>query len=451
MLVPIATGLALRNVMVTDLPRELAARNIVPVFAVPAPLHAQLAVAPEVVPGELAVLPERRTVRFDVALRGIARDIVRRNHRIATFELKERFWNAQRHRRPLRHFVSPLFGRSWTMYRMLNRLRERRDRADEMQPLIDESRPDVVFANNVFEPRESAVLRRARVAGVPTVGMVHSWDNPTNKGVLPAVTDRLLVWSRVMRQEMRDYYRVPDESIVEVGSPQFDAYARPAAVSRAELLSRWGFPHDARVVMYGTGSPGHGRAEPEYASAMARATDAEDAVREQPLRLVVRLHPRDRAKRYAHLADRPNVVVETPGRTGAGVSDNWNPTTEDFRHFVAVMRHADVVGNMCSTIALDAACNDRPTFHVRYDARPVDDPLRSVEMLFGYTHTQRLLSVGASVVARSPDEIRPAIARCLDRPDELREQRLRLARQEGYDGEGQSAARIADEIAAALR
>ena len=60
-LIPVATGLALRDVMRTTLPAELRARGLTPVFAVPRALHATL--SGEAAAGELSVdvLPDPAT------------------------------------------------------------------------------------------------------------------------------------------------------------------------------------------------------------------------------------------------------------------------------------------------------------------------------------------------------------------------------------------------------
>ncbi len=442
-LIPVATGLALRNVMRTGLPGALAARGLRPIYAVPETVRDALAADAPDCAADLDVLPHAPLRRWDVVLRDLAMDVVTRNHRIATMETKRRYLASRRDRTPWKVRISPLFGKSKLVHDSLNRVREALFTAPEMEELLRKWEPAVVFSNNVFDRSESAVLRRAGALGVPTVGMVHSWDNPTNKGVLPAACDVLLVWSAVMRDEMTTYFGVPAERTIPVGSPQFDIYAQALSTSRADLLREYDLHPDCRIVMYGTSAPGHSAHEPGYAAEIAAVVARLNREGRGPVALVVRLHPRDHIERYAAIAGAEFVRIEVAGRANAGITDRWNPTDEDHQHFAALMRYADVVGNQFSTIALDAACNDRPTFHVRYDPDPVADFLESVERLFSYTHTQRLLDCGASYVATSPAEIADVVVRALSSPDELRTQRATLAAQEGYDGRGLSAERIA--------
>jgi hypothetical protein len=214
-------------------------------------------------------------------------------------------------------------------------------------------------------------------------------------------------------------------------------------VTRAETLAAYGFEASARLVIYATGAPVHCPDEPDFPRVLA---DVVASGRIENLRLLVRLHPRDSKERYASLADRPGVVVAAPGRRTTGYPDSWSPTVADHVHYAALMRHADVVVNIASTVALDAAACDTPVVHVRFDPGGEHPFLDSVERLFHYTHTKRLMTCGASYVARSAAELEDAVVRAIERPSELAAERRALARQEGFDGRGSSASLIAEHV-----
>jgi hypothetical protein len=444
-LIPVGTGLALRNVLRTDLPSELLDRGLRPVFCVPAPLHAQLAAEPDRIPGELTPMPAFAPPRSEVVLRDLELGIVHRRARIATMEILLRDRARRRERRPWKERVAPLLGTSRLVYRMLRSARLRLYRGDECAGLFERWTPVAVFANNVFHAEESAVLRQAQHRGVPAIAMVHSWDNPSTKGGLPVTPDLLLVWSDAMAEEMTSYFGVPDAAMPRVGSPQFDIYSRDLEITRERLLSDYGFANETRIVVYATAAPGHCPQEPVYPTILAGLLERTQD--RGPLGLVIRLHPRDREERYRQLLSHPLVRLETAGRRGEGVDDRFNPTDEDHVHLAALMRWSAVVVNVASTMALDAAANDTPVVHVGFDPEPVDEYLDSIERFFDYTHTTRLIGYGAAPVTRSPDELCTEVLRALDSPDERAPARTLLARGEGVDGRGESAARIADAIA----
>jgi len=448
-LVPLTTGLVLRNVLRTDLHAEFEARGIEPVYLVPAPLLAQLQESGGAAGLTLDVLPPKPKDATDKLLQSLAYAPIMHHHHMATMRIKQRTRDREYGRAPLKErLLFPLLGRTWATLHVVSWLRGRLARFEGFAAPFAKWRPDVVFSNNVFSRWDTAILWRAHREGVRTVGMVHSWDNPTNKSVFPGGVDHLLVWGPVMRREMEDYFRVRPETIREVGTPQFDVYARPPSVSKEQLLRSFGFETNARLVIYGSGAPGHCPDEPEFPriiSSICRdpAPDGDP----RPIRMVVRLHPRDRLERYEALSGVRGVVLEVAGRGTSHMDDRWNPTADDHAHFVAEMRHADVVVNLASTVALDAAANDTPIVHARFDLDADRDYLSSHVRLFDYTHTARLMSTGASLVATNREELVAHVLGSLADPGALRDRRRALAEQEGYDGTGTSASRIAEVVA----
>ncbi len=447
-LIPISTGMAYRNLLSTDLHGEILAAGLRPVYLVPKPfLDRMRAEVPED-EADVDVFPERRPLVLDAVLRDLAFAVVQKRHQIATMDIRRRLARRAQPGIPLKQRLEPLVGSSRGIFHALNRLRRTISRAPEMQPPFDRWSPALVFSNNVFALEESSVLRRAGALGVPTAGMVHSWDNPTNKGVPPSDVDLLLVWSEVTKNEMTTLFEVPEDTIRIVGSPQFDIYRRPAATTREELLAHYGFTPNTKLILYATGAPRHCPGEAEYSRILSRLATEDPSC---PVGLLIRLHPRDRMERYADLVGRPGVVVARAGRSGEGVQDGWAPTRGDHEHFAALMRHVDVVVNLASTMALDAAANDRAIVHARFDPEPGLAYLDSIDRLFDYTHTARLMSHEASLVARSPEELLAAVRRALEHPEELRDRREVLARSEGVLGDGRSAARIAGLLRGAAR
>jgi hypothetical protein len=53
----------------------------------------------------------------------------------------------------------------------------------------------------LFFSDEIPLIRAVIKAGIPTLGVVASWDNLTSKGLLLPKVDRLLVWNDAMREE----------------------------------------------------------------------------------------------------------------------------------------------------------------------------------------------------------------------------------------------------------
>ena len=85
--------------------------------------------------------------------------------------------------------------------------------------------------------------------------------------------------------------------------------------------------------------------------------------------LLVRVHPRDAIERYAKFEGLAGVIIEKPFkqtvRSGDGMAVDM--TADAQRHLANTMRHSDVVVQVASTIAIEAAIFDTPVVNVSFD------------------------------------------------------------------------------------
>lgn len=313
--------------------------------------------------------------------------------------------------------------------------------------LFDRYRPDLVFASSIYTTAP-AVAIGATQRRIPVVGFMQSWDNPTTKGPLPFVPDRVVVWNDIVRREVLEHHGIPLDRMFVSGVPQFDLYTHTERFrDRETFLRRWGLEPSKRLIVYTTGSH---RLLPDERLVVERL---DRAVRHgeigEPCQLLVRLHPKDHPELYDDLVGRPGVVVQRPGRVG-DTKDRWNPSEEDMYDLAEVMRYADVVVNVASTITIDAACFDTPIVNVRFDGSGEREYLESCRRYYDYDHYRNVVATGGVRLADSPAEMIEAIRAYLDDPSLDGEGRERIRREQCWKLDGQSGRRIAEYVLAAL-
>ena len=69
---------------------------------------------------------------------------------------------------------------------------------------------------------ESDYVRAAAELGVPTVLVVASWDNLTNKGLIRDVPTLTIVWNEMQVEEAVRLHKIPEERVIPVGAHSFD-------------------------------------------------------------------------------------------------------------------------------------------------------------------------------------------------------------------------------------
>ena len=312
--------------------------------------------------------------------------------------------------------------------------------------LVAAATPGLMYA-------EIPVLRSAARHRIPTTAVDLSWDNLTNKLLPIRRLDRLVVWNSTMKREASELHGYDPADIDVAGPPQFDAYFRGDARStRADFCRRAGVDPSRRLITLTTipaeSYPRHDVVIDRLLDAIRRGALA------APCDLLVRVHPRDDLRRYDRYAGVAHVAVEKPFRESARAGDGHavDVTVENTRHLADTMRYSDVVLNVASTIAIEAAIFDTPVVNIAFDdrdaeARPfLESPLR----YYSYTHYQQIVRTGAVRIAKTPAEMVEFVNAYLHDRSLDAAGRRRVVDEQCEFTDGRSAERIACAIARQL-
>ena len=273
----------------------------------------------------------------------------------------------------------------------------------------------------------------ARRLGLATVGYVASWDHTVGKGVIWNGLDRYVVQNERMREDLIRYHEVPAARIVVTGWPQADVFhERQPREAFDDVLRGYGLDPGRPLVLVTGNTPTNTPYESRFFERLVGwwADSGADA----RFSLLFRPHPRDgewRA-RYAAALGRPGVAVQEPSHTDLDV-------------LATLLQHVDAVVSNAGTVLLDALVNDRPAVCVLYDEGAPPGESWAAKSVVG-EHYRDVASSGAFHEARSFGEVVTGIERCLERPDELAEQRRTVTATVVGPVDGSSAERVVEAI-----
>lgn len=300
----------------------------------------------------------------------------------------------------------------------------RRFRHPAVGAVLDRHRPDLVVTTDLFGI-EAQFVREARRRGIRSVCLVKSWDNLTSKGRIRVHPDALVVWSELMREEAVRLHFFPAERIFVSGAPNFDIFKAGgyAWMPRGEFMRSIGADPESRLVVY---SPGGKltRSDDENIRLIHRVLRA----RLQPFRchLHVRKYPKS-PQDYSHLLHLPGLTVEEAGIVVPSWDDRVDQPRAEMVHLAQLMLHTDVLIQIGSTIAVDAACFDRPVIGYFLDAQnPRVSPHQIPRRVFAMTHNRYLVDLGGVWVVRTEAELAAALRAYLSTPQLHREGRRRI-------------------------
>ncbi|MBI2374215.1 MAG: CDP-glycerol glycerophosphotransferase family protein [Deltaproteobacteria bacterium] len=147
------------------------------------------------------------------------------------------------------------------------------------------------------------------------------------------------------------------------------------------------------------------------------------------VQLIVRPHPaHDRAEfdqDFEGLG--PRIAVQRAPHAKHKVSERTQDETQ-IRQWVNTFRHADVVVNTVSTVAIDAAIFDRPIVNLDYDSEPGQPNqglVKDVNHL--WSHYKPIAESGGVWLVESPEQLVHAVRSYLADPSLHREKRRGLA------------------------
>jgi CDP-glycerol glycerophosphotransferase (TagB/SpsB family) len=161
--------------------------------------------------------------------------------------------------------------------------------------------------------------------------------------------------------------------------------------------------------------------------------------------ILVRLHPRDDRAKYAAFESVPGIIIEKPFRDTVRAGDGLavDVTAESQRHLANTLRHSDVIVNVASTIAIEAAIFDTPVVNIAFDGEQEEAFARSARRYYQFTHYVNITRHEAVKVAWQPGELVRHVRSYLDDRAQDAAGRARVVGEQCQFTDGRSAERVA--------
>lgn len=466
----LANSFAVRNTLYTPVLAQLAARDdLRTVILTPFPENARVieqtgaghlswALLPRPVEGvgltygglvaTVRRLAQRLAMRPLLGLAGFGNLVYRFNeiHQFRGHQQKKALPPQRRAREAMAgNFVEASLGRPWPRSRRLYDLLYRLYYAtcyDEptVEAFFDRFQPHLLALHHVQFESIRPYNTGARRRGLPILGIVASWDQPTTKGPLCPGVGQYLVQSRQMLEELARHHGVDPARVAVTGWPQMDIYCQPGLLRpRAEFLDQLGLPPGRRLVLLGANSARLGSHEPGIAQHLARRLA--QAPRTQDVTLVIRPHPNDGQwrERFGSLADPPGVLV---------LPAEWGRL--DF--LANLLHHSQVVlASTAGTICLDAIAMDSCAIGLGFDGDQEVAPHLGCRQWFDLDHFAPVIESGGLRLVESYQELFGAVEQYLADPGLDAPGRARCRAQLLEPLDGQASRRLVEALAAATR
>jgi hypothetical protein len=321
---------------------------------------------------------------------------------------------------------------------------------DDYRALFARHRPAVVLSSNHRPYGLLPIVLAARSLGIPTATCIFSWDNLTSKGRIAAPFDHYLVWSELMARELRDLYpAIAPDRIHITGAPQFDAHANESLLMPREAFLRQIGADPARpLICYSSGEPNNSPEDQAHVALLLQLI-RDGRIIGNP-QVALRPTPTVEGHRFDDVRARyPELIYSRPRWRSAREGD-WSqmlPMPEDVTLLVNLAHHAALNVSVASTMTLDFAIHDTPIVNIAFDMSdppPFRYPLW--DYYYQFEHYLPVVQTGAALFSRSADQLAEHVNASLTRPEQLRENRRALLREELGVPVGEASRRLADTL-----
>ncbi|MBI4114515.1 MAG: CDP-glycerol glycerophosphotransferase family protein [Candidatus Niyogibacteria bacterium] len=302
--------------------------------------------------------------------------------------------------------------------------------------------PDIVFSTDVLDWLDVRMLAEAKRSGIKTAGMVRSWDNVTNKSLLPVSPGHFIVNNECIRDELAEFNAVPFKDITVVGMPQFDYYIGYQPTGRKKFFKKLGFDANRRMIMFAPMGKKFIDTD-RYMLQLLHDAVLSGEINGAP-QILVRFPPGDDFVRDGlAISDSVPVFFDRPGMAYQSAKKKDNEMgKEDMIHLADSLFYSDVLINPGSTLCVDMAAFGRPVICNRFDGGEAHY-FRSVESFPEFHHCRYLFKSKGIRSVFSKDELIGWINRYMANSSLDLEERKKLTREHAYIHDGKAHERLA--------
>ena len=320
------------------------------------------------------------------------------------------------------------------------------ERSVEAVRRLRDNPPSVLIATGPNRFEEPALVATAKTLDIPTLAMIHSWDNISTKNRMVFNYDGYLVWSKQMKKELHHFYpKTRKLPVYVVGAAQFDVFFQERfQQTREEFCDLQGLDSEKPIILYALGSPNFLKEHHGAYNMAEKVTNGEFG----DVQLLVRPHPQFdngiEAETLRGFGER--VIVQKTGNAGVPLANRFQDEKQ-ITEWVNTFRHADVVVNLSSTVAIDAAIFDRPVVNLDYDPepnQPNQELVKDINHL--WTHFKPIAESGGVWLVNNQEEMIHAVKTYLKNPTLHKTQRRWIAEYVCGYLDGKCGERIADAI-----
>ena len=285
------------------------------------------------------------------------------------------------------------------------------------QSILEKEQFNLLFFTHQRPPYIAPLVYAAQNIKLRTAAFIFSWDNLASKGRMASHFDYYLVWSALMKQDLRQFYTsLKENQISIVGTPQFVPYVMPEyQMLKEDFIAEFHLDANLKTICFSCGDISTSKNDELYIETIAEAIQKKLI---KPVNFIVRTSPAEDPIRFGQLVEKyPFIKWHFPKweQVRANHQESWSqriPTLDDVKHLRALLEYSDLNINMLSTMSLDFMLFDKPVINPIFGNE--SNGLYNDQRFLGYAHIEHLVNSNATKIVKTKAELLQAIVDYLE-------------------------------------
>ena len=283
-------------------------------------------------------------------------------------------------------------------------------------------KPSKVFFCHAHASQDKSILFLCKILKVKSECLIHSWDNPTSKLLIPFKFDKLYCWNNIIKKELINIYSYLKKDIKEIGIPQFDEYSKFSKINKRVFTKKL-FKNDKKyLISFFCPSPAFVKHQQKIVDDLISIIgDHKD------FNLFIRLHPGNlpiwtRKKKY----NKKNLIINQPSSYYladlASLSEFSNVNDEEF---ISILKCSDITINCFSTTSIDSIYFNTPNISIGYDSKKTKNFYDKIDFYYKWKHYDEILKTKSISIATDKKNLEKLIFKYLKNKNYKSKERLR--------------------------
>ncbi|APY00725.1 hypothetical protein [Lacinutrix venerupis] len=282
-----------------------------------------------------------------------------------------------------------------------------------------EDKPDSLIFTHQRPYNLSPLLYAAQRLDIKTLSFIFSWDNLSSKGRMLGEFDGYLVWSDIMKKELKYFYpNTNSEKIFVVGTPQFETYVIDKYASDSNYFyNTFNLDKSKKTICYSCGDVSTSKLDPLYIEIIAKGIVSKEI---EGVNFLVRTSPAEDESRFKDIIEKyPNIKWNFPNweLTRDNHVETWSqrvPSEKDLINLRSILMHCNLNINMCSTMSLDFMLFDKPVINIALGNE--HNGLYNDQKYLNYNHYDKVVKSNAVEIIKLESNFYEAINESLINP-----------------------------------